>query len=109
MATYHYRLVSKSGGPCIPASDCNRIAQFLGSKKPWIGAGDQYTDRILHPSRLKRLRKRLTDSKLVIDRMYCRSEYLRILKSQFPGASIDRLESLGFGIRKFNQSPTFRF
>jgi hypothetical protein len=109
MATFHYRLVSISGGPCILASDCNRIAQFLGSKKPWTGGGNQYTFRILHPSRLKRLRRSLTDSKLVIDRLQNRCEYLRMLKSQFPGATIARLESMGFSIRKFNQCPTFKF
>jgi len=109
MATFHYRLVSISGGPCILASDCNRIAQFLGVKKPFIGAGDQYSFRSLHPSKLRRLRRSLTDSKLVIDRLQNRAEYLRMLKSQFPGATIARLESMGFSIHRFNQSPTFKF
>ena len=108
MATFHYRLVSKSGDPCILASDCNRVAQFLGAKKPGIGAGDQYSDRILHPSRLKRLRKQLIDSRLVIDRLSCRADYLRMLRTDYPGLSIKQLEGLGFRIRRFNQSASFK-
>ena len=97
--SYKYSLKSKSNDPCILQSDCNVLSQFLGKKRPFVGANVQVSTKLISPARISRIQARLTDSVLIVEKQSSRLDYLKHVRDIYTGnLTIKQLQSLGFRI-----------